>query len=1522
MPYGTAPYLTNVPLYQQYDEPLPYGWDKVTDSHGRVYFRDHINKRTTWEDPRKSTQSHSKTTQSFSNNLQMRGTNGKTGTNVMQTSSTFVPQNSMYIEPKEQFQSLQRDREPKVAITLSETFPRWIINDSHTTKCAGCGDVFKMLKRKHKCACCYHIYCSICTPQKANVKSLKVENQRVCNTCLSHLPKQKCPIRLLPYLIHQGTYLIQALVEFKDMITENYHLNIICKSEFITILFDIICSTSSSQELCLGLEIVCLLIERKVDILKYTSFSRFITALPLIARMDSKKVKAMVFNVISIMSPEKHYLKLIYNSDLPCYAFQHIKEEPELTEAALRSLYSLILNSSDKMEIFSVFDNIGVLLSTIAQYDHHERIIDISCGILKNLLVEDYMRENVLRNNGLAVILKLLDSAPKTSHSSIVSIVLEMFKTKSFGSLFIRSGGIIKLLHFISNINDMALLSTMLTFLQNLLADTYDPDLKEQLVSNTISSLSSIAPCISGGDKEIRQLSLNIVDQLSKSPYFKDDPNFDSVALAIVSFLILAKDTDLSNYETIQCFDILHRLASIEENAKSLMEYGILGVIGNFLNCPSRDLTVKAIDLMSSIIRFDNLKKHINEFDVQGLFNIIVSDDVDLKVSGIQLFLNLTFTEPVQAFMKMNNFLKQLLIVASASSPSAQVLIYNFIKHLSNDINVLNILLEKEALCYALESINLHNASYLFDIILKATQLDNIGDLILNSKEFKKIVQFLFDGLLVPNNNISVTLHGFQLLNKLPWKQHSKRIAESQVVSLILRAISHENSNINQSALQMLVSLVPYFSSHEMKMICTKEILANLIKYLGEARYLVEIVHIISIIVKNDHLLLHQMDTSYLISHIWPLLDIKNLVLSSKILGLTSCLPPNVLIPHFHGTQVNHDLFNFIDKALACDDKNFIEFTIDTCSIILAALSQSNMPSFKIDTLKTMLERSHNIDSKVRIANAILHVCQNRSDIMKLYSNGGIQLIIQFIHYAVELKHDGAVLIGMSIINQLAQISLYLKEILECEYLSFILGTFESKLIHYTHFNLILVLISNIMKLDDQDMSYVVSSLLRMSTILPVGESETVNSTLSSIYDILYKLSEDKSCLKKLIDSGGVSILTKALLLEKMNKPMQISILDIIEFIQMDGYHFHDLKVSRSEMYTLLSLLPDKRTFHLIQYCLTTDNSSQLPMEYFNNLVSLLRAEIQIENIDQVSSVMKCLHALFKAPPHEIAHVNYIDIASKLIPILEFYINTKVDFKDLILLIEVLNLILLHIHISKWSAIATSLSEPLMKLYETHICPFTIENESIAPLLSPLLKAIAPLLQIEDNRKQFIERRLYVSLIALIDFHRKKEYKVGKINAIDETLDVVDLLLVSPVHLKILEEYPDLVEMLIDFLSLGQDRSKTLRLLNILVLLSSNVSNLDAVSETSLLPLTTLLYNEDEALLSLSIMVLEKMCYHFRLSETLCYCIDRDNLKKVASLSGYLDHMVLKLSSMLLTYDYDNEIPTDYISTIERIDSD
>jgi hypothetical protein len=38
--------------------PLPCGWEQGVDEHGRKYFINHVNKKTTWEDPRKHPQGY------------------------------------------------------------------------------------------------------------------------------------------------------------------------------------------------------------------------------------------------------------------------------------------------------------------------------------------------------------------------------------------------------------------------------------------------------------------------------------------------------------------------------------------------------------------------------------------------------------------------------------------------------------------------------------------------------------------------------------------------------------------------------------------------------------------------------------------------------------------------------------------------------------------------------------------------------------------------------------------------------------------------------------------------------------------------------------------------------------------------------------------------------------------------------------------------------------------------------------------------------------------------------------------------------------------------------------------------------------------------------------------------------------------------------------------------------------------------------------------------------------------------
>ncbi len=49
---GSTPSASVASLASDAKQPLPSGWDVGQDFDGKVYFIDHVNKKTTWEDPR------------------------------------------------------------------------------------------------------------------------------------------------------------------------------------------------------------------------------------------------------------------------------------------------------------------------------------------------------------------------------------------------------------------------------------------------------------------------------------------------------------------------------------------------------------------------------------------------------------------------------------------------------------------------------------------------------------------------------------------------------------------------------------------------------------------------------------------------------------------------------------------------------------------------------------------------------------------------------------------------------------------------------------------------------------------------------------------------------------------------------------------------------------------------------------------------------------------------------------------------------------------------------------------------------------------------------------------------------------------------------------------------------------------------------------------------------------------------------------------------------------------------------
>eukprot|EP00026_Physarum_polycephalum_P000300 Phypoly_transcript_00300.p1 GENE.Phypoly_transcript_00300~~Phypoly_transcript_00300.p1 ORF type:complete len:1780 (+),score=292.27 Phypoly_transcript_00300:209-5341(+) len=234
---------------------LPPGWEEATDPQGRVYYIDHVSKRTSWVHPllirqqAASPSSPSLTSSTYTATTPPVTTSNRASTSypdlsaesselnyhyysqsfeppfaphsyespsplaqqVSTTSNSARPRASSYTAPtaksdfvpKSDFAAdaanyidleqalFESTLGTKEPTQLSLTKPTWDTAKENPA-CARCKEVFTFFKRRHHCRCCCREYCDVCTTKRAAVPTLGFkELVRVCDTCHRHLERKE-----------------------------------------------------------------------------------------------------------------------------------------------------------------------------------------------------------------------------------------------------------------------------------------------------------------------------------------------------------------------------------------------------------------------------------------------------------------------------------------------------------------------------------------------------------------------------------------------------------------------------------------------------------------------------------------------------------------------------------------------------------------------------------------------------------------------------------------------------------------------------------------------------------------------------------------------------------------------------------------------------------------------------------------------------------------------------------------------------------------------------------------------------------------------------------------------------------------------------------------------------------------------------------------------------------------------------------------------------------------------------------
>ncbi|EGG18754.1 hypothetical protein DFA_02493 [Cavenderia fasciculata] len=255
---------------------LPDGWEESTDAQGRVYYIDHLHKRTSWIHPNFSIQLQQQAAQQQQQQQQqppppptssasipiqqkpvVTSNNNNSGgyypsmseygypsppphhSSTVVASSPTTQIKPQIVPPQRQpTQTIQQPQQPQQSFKaklpsqrrttslFSQSAPLWDLEKT-VPACSQCYLPFTVIRRRHHCRCCQREFCDACSLKRIAVPQFNHNDPvRVCVYCYIHTNdhNKTCVSRLVPYILdfhNDANEQYQALMEIYDFILSN-----------------------------------------------------------------------------------------------------------------------------------------------------------------------------------------------------------------------------------------------------------------------------------------------------------------------------------------------------------------------------------------------------------------------------------------------------------------------------------------------------------------------------------------------------------------------------------------------------------------------------------------------------------------------------------------------------------------------------------------------------------------------------------------------------------------------------------------------------------------------------------------------------------------------------------------------------------------------------------------------------------------------------------------------------------------------------------------------------------------------------------------------------------------------------------------------------------------------------------------------------------------------------------------------------------------------------------------------------
>eukprot|EP01125_Pyxidicula_operculata_P015311 TRINITY_DN5182_c0_g1_i1.p1 TRINITY_DN5182_c0_g1~~TRINITY_DN5182_c0_g1_i1.p1 ORF type:complete len:1709 (+),score=405.04 TRINITY_DN5182_c0_g1_i1:623-5749(+) len=746
----SGPIASNNPMMQSVvaeDEPLPQGWEKAVDDTGRVYFIDHNNKTTSWEDPRKKARVATVVPQPYVIMHPSMGTGIQTqpmqiinpnqpgivttmppGAPVMVgspntgiNSSQFVtsypfPLNTQHLQTGRMMATTVPSPKPTLLSLLPPQYP---VVDGLT--CLKCGIQFGVISsRKHHCRCCSREFCDACSSRRSDIRTLKLTTARVCDFCFSHLSRKEeaCLSRILPYLQNSDEDKKgQALTEIANLLAIDKNMELITTIRAIPIIITVLSFDSTPENKSRALVILAQISAKGISLTESlrkdnnleTIVNNYFSGATAQVRLEASKC-------LAFLSMQGQNKPLLMKTDYLPGIFQVLMSstnEDELQWSCM-GLYYITTGSLDDSVPIGLGNDLNSTVGNgqamnalvhILSTSNNEKLLQFITGTLEVLLTSPQNRNSLYEaggNNGSSILalIKLTENPSQVIKTNIIGILSNLAQHDQSRNAIILCSGIKSIVELIEATTDEPFqekgVNVLIKLCSGLFNNSYDQP--SSVVTGAVTDLATFLPFISNHlnskNLRIKKAVFDMLSVLSSNDITREKVgvNYSNALLAIATVLT---STTVSTADSSPTSDasfvntalvILGNLAQSDSCVKAIIDSGLVMTVLEILSRNAATIGVEASAVLLRLSINPRIIKYLPEIGgLQTLSELLHNDRPEIKENTLATLANLAMSQEAGDLIINSGEMEYLsTLLYNHGAPNLQKHVANIIKSLAS----------------------------------------------------------------------------------------------------------------------------------------------------------------------------------------------------------------------------------------------------------------------------------------------------------------------------------------------------------------------------------------------------------------------------------------------------------------------------------------------------------------------------------------------------------------------------------------------------------------------------------------------------------------------------------------------------------------------------------------------------------------------------------------------------------------------------------------------------------------------